>query len=126
MFGFANFTPVQVNGKYIVDAPSQGPHSQFCLLSLLGSASASHLIVSIDPGILLSPFLTWSLLQQGNLKKTEDTVSSTRLRIRMQVEQAMNEVIELFFFHFHLSLFPQTVPVASERVSDPTRCYGEK
>lgn len=39
----------------------------------------------------------------------EDTVSSTRLRIRMQVEQAMNEVTE-FFSSILFFLFPQNTP----------------
>ena len=52
--------------------------------------------MSIDPGVLPTHFLTWSLLQQGNLQKMEDAVSSTGLRIRKQVEQAMKEVSEFF------------------------------
>lgn len=42
----------------------------------------------------------------------------------MQVEQAMNEVIEFFSSVLFLSLL-KTVPVASKKVSDPTRCYGK-
>lgn len=95
LFGFANFTPVWMDGKYTVDAPLQAPpqpHFQLCLLF----ASASHLIVSAAPGVLPTHSLTWSLSQQGNPRKMEDAVSATRLRIRKQVEQAMNEVSEFF------------------------------
>lgn len=43
---------------------------------------------------------------------------STRLRIRMQVEQAMNEVIEFFSSILIFLSFLKIVPVAFERVSE--------
>lgn len=84
-----------MNEKIYYKCPPK-THFPFCFSASCGFASASDFIVSLGPGTILGHFLTSSLLQQGNLKKMEDTVRSTRLRIRMQVEQAMNEVIEFF------------------------------
>lgn len=123
LFGLANFTPVQRDGIYIVSATSWGSlttHFQVWLLSLFWLHSGSHLIVHIDPASFSSHFLIWSLLQQQNLKKMEDTMRSTRLRIRMQVEQAMNEVIEFFSSILIFLSLLKTAPVAFGRVSYTT------
>lgn len=50
---------------------------------------------------------------------------STRLRIRMHVEQAMNEVIEFFSSVLIFLSFFKTAPVAFESISNHTRCYGK-
>lgn len=104
LFGFADFNTFIDEWKICYRCPPK-THFPFCFSASCGFASASHLIVSLDPGTIPSHFLTWSLLQQGTLKKMEDTMRSTRLRIRIRVEQAVNEVIEFFLPFSSSSLF---------------------
>lgn len=113
LFGLANFTPVQRNGIYIVSATSWGSlttHFQVWLLSLFWLHSGSHLIVHIDPGLILKSLP--NLVSLAAAKPKEDGGHNEVDKIKdKDASRAGNERgYRIFFFRSHLSLSPQNSP----------------
>lgn len=114
LFGLADFTPVWRGGISTVDASlwaSLTTHFQSWLLGLFWLRSGSHLIVSIDPGIILkSRFLTWVSLAAAKPREDRRRNEVDKIKDKDARRAGNGRGYRSVFFRSHLSLFPHNSP----------------
>lgn len=113
LFGLANFTLVQSDGIYIIDATSRGSltaHFQVWLLGLFRLHSGSHLIVHIDPGIILKSLPNLVSLAAAKPKEDGGHNEVDKIKDKDASRTGNERGYRIFFFRSHLSLCPPNSP----------------